>query len=843
MPEVASSTIVNPETGAQDNDLWGVPSAFIVDWSLSVRVTNQFSTDVKYASSMVSSREGLRGKPKRIVTATVTGLEQEEIKLIRAAMFRQAQARSLCPLYSDQTFLTANVTIGATTLSCDTTFRRFYTGARVLVISPVSFSGKATVYEVLTIQSVARGGVTTTTGAVHAYASGSRVYPLLECRPALTPQMVMEAETVGRWQVAVTEDVGVSQLPAGAASNEAVGGFPTAFGMMILSTRCDWKDRPQLGADRAETTVESGITTVSEMKGLRPVVVGRLYFECLTRGEFWQLYRFWCSCRGRLFPFLIPLPISELLLISIGGSAAAFASTGMNRDWFYSQYVLFEKADGTQLVMKVLSWDRSGSGDLVQFTSAVPGGWTFASIVRVTFAISCCFDSDELVEEWSSDETVSTTLPIREFPFDGNVNITIPDPSTGVDVDPATPTPGDPDDTDPSSPQYQQLQDCNGTLVDLWVPSVPTPPDYLYAPLTDKAYTVVHADVDEADITGDVIISYQEIPYPPDNNVDNPSWVPPCDPVCPDVAGGFTSWYQFAPAAKMRAVAADRTDPHVETASDETAAGALVRSFIYDVVPFYAIPDVTYTAPLNYVWTWDRTTFAAMLGLPDATFGSYAAMTKAQAFLAFQKLWTRTWGASDGAWIQWEQKTASGSSGSEFGAYTAAIAAYESAGTISGVGGLGTPGLTKISARADWQDGGATHTMDLKSVRIKVGLNVSVAAGQKATRFYQRNEKANTSTDPVVATVFDDNGVVSSPYSVQEDMWSQIAGQTTFGSFLPGTMLTDWIGNLAPPLTAADIVNPKDYSYRGFVPYALSSDNIRVLVGFVFRCIIGTPHL
>lgn len=817
---VTPSTIIDPETAALDDQLWGVPSAFIVDWSVPVQVRNQYTTDVKYAGSMVSSREGLRGKPKRVVTASVLGMEQIDIKLIRAAMFRQAQAKSLCPIFCDQSWLDTAIASGVNVLPCVTDYRRFHVGARVLIISPVSRTGRAVAYEVLTITEVNPTNLHTSTNTVRAYAAGSRVYPLIEGRPVVSPQTAMEAESVGRWSVAVQEDVGVSQLPSQDLAFDAP--FGSAYEMPIFNIRCDWKDRPTFGVQRSEITTDVGITTISQMKGLRPVVVGSLFFEFVRRKDAWLLCQFWQACRGRLFPFILPIPTDELLLLSVGGSAAAFAETGQEKDWSFVQFVLFEKADGSQLVLKVQSWLRTGSGDLVTFADAVPGGWSTTTIVRSTFAIAVCWDSDEMVEVWSSDETMSVSLAVREFPFDEDVDIDIPNETTGVDLG-EDPDMNDPDDIDPVVHEFQQLRGCDGDLADLFVPAVPAPPDYLYLPSTDQAYAVEHTNIAEDDLTGPVVTAWQEIPEPPDDP-GNPSWVPLCGQLCPDTAGSYTSWYQFALAVRLRAEAAGGIfDYNVDEAVDEAQAGQRVRAFIYDAVPYYSNPTVAYTAPINWDWVWTRAAFATQIGLAGSSPTDFDAMTKAQAFVAFQNLWTRTWGHGQSV-MQCENKQATGATQS------AADANYAGAAVTAGfsVGGM--------HSYCQNNNGSVAYSKQ----RIKIGIQEPLLAGLKAYRFYQRNETLGVSTGGYTA-IFDDNGDVSSPYSIAQDQWSQISGGNGFAAVPANAIISDWIGNLSKPTPAPFI--PGESSYRGYQPTtSLSSDNIRILVGYVFRCILGTPH-
>jgi hypothetical protein len=692
---IIPSPLVDANLPALDDQLWTPSAAFVHNWQQACRVYSQYTTDVKHSPSMVSSREGLRDRPRKLVTAELLALSTHELKTMRSFMFRQGQARSLAPLFCDQTFLTQptgwswvegssvgngswaykskvgvfdlsrggqtifftpphdlvkgmlflcasgttpvvnrttpgepnsdvdvilpaatvairqnqgahNNTTGTNwhfhrgvvdfdvlggaaidpdsfgiptvelnaltldyllargwasgtlasvrfmyfqtsgsfidlkvqataTISCDTSLRRFYRGGRVMVCTPPNDSAAVPRFAIGTIGTVLSGGLALEDGFVNDFPLGARVYPLMEGRPVLRPEISLETDTAGSLTYSVQEDVGVTQIPATALPGEQTT-TQAAFGLPVFPCRGDWKTKPRLSSDRSETSTPSGITDVSKLKGLRPVVVCALDFEFLTRQEAWDFIRFFDSRRGRLFPFILRLPSWELVGVNYGVNDVEFRASGDERDWFFAQYVCFELADGSTHFLKVESWERyappNDNLDHVTFTQNLPAGVNALNVVAAYFAISACFDSDAMQEEWSTDETMRTSMAFREYPFDQDVSIPVDDPRTGVERNPDGPFPGDPGMPPPGTVVYCQLQDCNGVPVNKWVRSNPPPPPYIYDPGTGAVMIVDCTTTVVGQPPGTVVLGFEEVPFPPGDPA-NPPWVPPCNPASP----------------------------------------------------------------------------------------------------------------------------------------------------------------------------------------------------------------------------------------------------------------------------------------------------------------------
>jgi hypothetical protein len=209
----------------------------------------------------------------------------------------------------------------------------------------------------------------------------------------------------------------------------------------------------------------------------------------------------------------------------------------------------------------------------VIFDAGMPLGMVVGSVMRCTFAIGCCFDADEIVEQWTSDETVAVnSLPVREFPFDADIDIPVDDPRTGIEGIPDGPGEGTTGPPPDHTRTYCKLKNCDGSVVDLWVDSDPAPPPWLFDPVTGLLYQVDCTTTNVGTPSGPVVGGFEPVDYPPGDPL-NPSWVPlDCGSLPPtscDAPLGLPTSYQLDFNLKAR---------HSSACYDVAAEGAVSKT-------------------------------------------------------------------------------------------------------------------------------------------------------------------------------------------------------------------------------------------------------------------------
>src|SRR5665213_6107 len=108
-------------------------------------------------------------------------------------------------------------------LYCETLTRRYFPGMRACVTALSNSSGQTT-FETVQLASVSPGaggilgtgrdGAAYYGGLFNAYPPGSRVYPLMECRPNLRITSSVVTDDKMTYSLEATESVGLTALPA-----------------------------------------------------------------------------------------------------------------------------------------------------------------------------------------------------------------------------------------------------------------------------------------------------------------------------------------------------------------------------------------------------------------------------------------------------------------------------------------------------------------------------------------------------------------------------------------------------------------------------------------------------
>ena len=129
---VDPSSVVFSGNPADVLDLWEPTSIFRANWESPVRVATAFISDIQTARTDAEQRRNLIGRPYRTVQASLLANQPDAVRRLMDNLTRQGIARSMVPLYSDQTYLTQ---ASQGTLYCSTANRRFFVGGRVMVMN------------------------------------------------------------------------------------------------------------------------------------------------------------------------------------------------------------------------------------------------------------------------------------------------------------------------------------------------------------------------------------------------------------------------------------------------------------------------------------------------------------------------------------------------------------------------------------------------------------------------------------------------------------------------------------------------------------------------------------
>lgn len=410
-----ASTLVAPETLAESSDLWALSYLLKADWSNGCTLRSAYFTDIAPAVSDGEQRRGRIGKPQRMMESELKSMDRSQILGLQAAMDRMGSAKTLGPLYCDQSRLTAAATTGGTTLACPTSYRRFTVGARVAVLNV-----DTGVFAVKVIQAIAAGLITCSTTIGADFPADSLVFPLMECRLNLETGGDVLGEHTVRFKVTFVELPGPWSLDTGQGVGSVPGGFSSYLGYPIVSTPYDYARAMTTTVRRSGQYVSTGVSQHTDVQGDRARHLFKLPFTFFSRAEAWPFLRLHDSRGGRLLPQWIPAPTADYDIIAFTGTGVQVRAVAAEIDWTFRPFIALVKEDGTVQVRTITAHTRAGQVDSLTLDTLFDSSGV---ITRLTTARLMRHDSDEQVEGWQTDEVVRVENTYIEVTREDDVTI------------------------------------------------------------------------------------------------------------------------------------------------------------------------------------------------------------------------------------------------------------------------------------------------------------------------------------------------------------------------------------------------------------------------------------
>lgn len=402
-------------TPATPESLWLLAYLFTADWQEDVVIRSSYTTMIDRSLSNASQRRGLRGAPTRSISTTFNATGRQQVQSLRMMAMRMAHAKSMFPLYSDYTPLTANAASGTTVLSCDTTTRRIAAGMRVVLFDDTDKT-QAPSFQVRIIQSATVNSITLTVATSAALTAGAYIVPLIEAVVKLDILGKVLTDETCTVRVDAFEDIGDTQLPITAAMGTIPSGFESHEGLPIFNVPVQYEGESiDWGVLRYGELNELGIDVVPQLYGDRPASTYRLPVICRNRAEAWSLLQLFDSRAGGLYAFWLVAPLTEYTIVNVvgGGTGLGVTANGPEFDWLFRPYIALKMTNGTTIIRKINSTSRAGNVDTIVFDSAVVG-LTFNNISYVAHAMKGHLSSDELVEVWNTDAIMTSTIMFEE---------------------------------------------------------------------------------------------------------------------------------------------------------------------------------------------------------------------------------------------------------------------------------------------------------------------------------------------------------------------------------------------------------------------------------------------
>lgn len=411
------------------------PRVLQANWRERVTVSTRWLTDrVEAAGSLSEDRRGLSYRPVRTQTVTLSGLSKDEVNQLQANLRLCSSQPCPVPLYSDAVLLKAEA--DGDWLSCTPTYRRFFPGARVVIVHPSRNSDPFSFgYEQYrTIKEVKPNGLLLNdTLSPATMPVGSTIFPCIDAEIGFEFRGNLLTDSVFEVEFTAEEVIGQSTLPpiwrgpvdafhvtAGDASLASVA-FEPSDRPPILDTKDffpQWRNGVQFEIFRKGRSRRLGRGAAIDQVGDLPQVRFTWDLLKLDRYEGFRLQALFDSVQGRRSAFWVIDPVQawewrSTIGTPINGVVVRMSGNEDHLQTLKHVYLRVDVPFQPVYIAPVASFERNGLDTVITFEAGyeVPNqGFQFT----VGPAYLMTFESDELKEEWTVDTVFSSSLSAVE---------------------------------------------------------------------------------------------------------------------------------------------------------------------------------------------------------------------------------------------------------------------------------------------------------------------------------------------------------------------------------------------------------------------------------------------
>lgn len=376
----------------------------LVNWADSVSLSGSYQTDVTPSRvSGAEDRQSLIDKPAREMQLTYTGLDRGRSTQMWMNLARMAEQRTVSPLPQDQTETSAASSnrfdngLGAnvTDLTCDTTLRRFFVGARAVVIQRSAEQiVKLEVAEIATVTDT----VLTVYQLGSTFPANSVVMPLIDAE--------IELKNSGRFKTDSVFNVKVrlKEVPGPSALERTQTSAPTADtheGLPIWNIPINWGRSVKSGIVRAGKVTKQGRGATVAVRESRPRFEHALDVED-ERAEVWSALQWFDWATGRRQAFWLVAPNVIYTPVSVSTTQVAVDPIGLlddHEDFLENVAVVLN--DGTVYIRGIDSITLVSGEWRIVFDAVIPS-ISLSDIAYVTSAHKVRFQADNYQERWVS---------------------------------------------------------------------------------------------------------------------------------------------------------------------------------------------------------------------------------------------------------------------------------------------------------------------------------------------------------------------------------------------------------------------------------------------------------
>lgn len=392
------------------------PLPIVADWIDNVEISTTWRTDVtRSVTKDEEERRALLTRPVREITATLLGRSNEETHTLAQQLMNYAYSNAPAPIYCDQAFIES---VSGTTIYCDTRYRRFYIGQRVIIQSERELVRQSDNFvQWAVIADVANNYVVLTGAPARTPVRGDLLIPCMDVQVTTETSGTLIVDNILKVQASWLETPGPESLPA---SHPPLS-YDNLNGLVAYADGIPVFDLPPNWIEGIETSILRRAESDALGKGTSIFAQGSPYHRFVLsmmakdRETAWAQQRFFDAMQGRCGQFYL-LSFSDPWVLD----ASPFPTTGSckikpvgshEEIALHFRHAAFTRANGQVVVRQIQSAVDMGTYYGITLASALPD----TDFVSIKPAHLCRFDSDTYTTTWITDTVNESEFEIVEI--------------------------------------------------------------------------------------------------------------------------------------------------------------------------------------------------------------------------------------------------------------------------------------------------------------------------------------------------------------------------------------------------------------------------------------------
>ncbi len=397
----------------------------VPNWKQGISVVTSFDTHISKSVSGAESRKSLLWTPGRRIEFLTTGISRERSSQHIAFALNRADSRTLVPVWSDYTTVTA---YAADVVDCDTTFRRIFKGQKFMIFTPGADgeigSPSTSTFGVFSSGKVDGAGFFAALDGAGFPLVGAIIVPLTTMEITLIAPAKLHTATIMESMFKGREVIGSSQLPP-TIYKGALPPFGTTFqGRFVFDLdEINWRSNPRVTTRRAGQSSATARGRIVYTRETRALFEFYLMFTGATREDVWRVLQVFESHRGRGATFWVNYPYTLFTgATSSGATTVAVVATATEKLLVqeYNDYVKFlaVKKDGILYIVEVDSvgggFSVTGPGFDIEVLN-LPTALQSGTFEYITSGHMVRFRNDSLTERWKTTDLAELTTAMVEL--------------------------------------------------------------------------------------------------------------------------------------------------------------------------------------------------------------------------------------------------------------------------------------------------------------------------------------------------------------------------------------------------------------------------------------------